>query len=430
MRLLLILFCALILCSCVSTKTSSIDSELNQLSADFQHHTGFYLYDPGTKKVLIDHQGSRYFTPASNTKIFTFFTALEVLDEQLAGVYFHETLDSLIFWGTGDPSLLYPLLPQSNVLNKLKEFNKPLYFSASNFYEKPFGPGWSWDDYLYTYSVERTPLPVYGNALVVAKKTEAPYLSIDQPFFKSDLFLGDSTWGETAIIRDVGSNRMIYRPSKDQSLFQLEVPFRYDPKVLAALLADTLDRSVGVTLNKRPMNPQSISSIPLDSALKVMMQESDNFIAEQLLLMVADKISDSLKSSNAISYSKEKLLAEMPDDPQWVDGSGLSRYNLFTPRSIVWLWTQLLNKYGQQKLFPLLATGGLNGTLKNYYTAEKPYIYGKTGTLSNNHVLSGYLKTKSGKTLIFSFMNNNYPSESYPVKKRMEKILWEIRENY
>ena len=120
----------------------------------------------------------------------------------------------------------------------------------------------------------------------------------------------------------------------------------------------------------------------------------------------------------------------MPDDPQWVDGAGLSRYNLFTPRSIVWLWAQLLDKYGPEKLFPLLATGGVNGTIKNYYKAEDAYIYGKTGPLSNNHALSGYLLTKSGKTLIFSFMNNNYPGESYPVKKRMEKILWEVRENY
>ncbi len=171
-------------------------------------------------------------------------------------------------------------------------------------------------------------------------------------------------------------------------------------------------------------------SIPTDSALKVMMQESDNFIAEQLLLMCAGAISDSLSTDIAIEYSKNTLLNEMPDEPQWVDGSGLSRYNLFTPRSVVWLWERLLKDYGKERLLPLLATSGVNGTLKNYYKAEVPYIFGKTGTLSNNHSLSGYLITKSGRMLIFSLMNNNYPTQSYPIKKKMEKILWQVRENY
>src|SRR5690606_40565208 len=66
---------------------------------------------------------------------------------------------------------------------------------------------------------------------------------------------------------------------------------------------------------------------------KVMMQESDNFIAEQLLLLCAQVLSDSLKTEIAIDFVKKHYLDDLVDEPVWVDGSGLSRYNLFTPRS-------------------------------------------------------------------------------------------------
>ena len=83
----------------------------------------------------------------------------------------------------------------------------------------------------------------------------------------------------------------------------------------------------------------------------------------------------------------------------------------------------------QERLFNILATGGVSGTLKNNYIAEHPYIFAKTGTLRHNHSLSGYLKAKSGKILLFSFMNSNYTAETNDVKAQMELILREFYEN-
>ena len=78
----------------------------------------------------------------------------------------------------------------------------------------------------------------------------------------------------------------------------------------------------------------------------------------------------------------------------------------------------------------IFSTGGVSGTIKNWYAAEQPYVFAKTGTLKHNHSLSGYLKTNSGKTLIFSFMNNHYPFSSTQVKTEMQSLLEDIRENY
>ena len=160
------------------------------------------------------------------------------------------------------------------------------------------------------------------------------------------------------------------------------------------------------------------------------MQASDNFIAEQLLMMCASAVSDTLKPEIAIEYVKKKFLFDLPDKPVWVDGSGLSRYNLLTPRSIVRLWEKIYAIVPRERLFFLLSVGGESGTLKNYYKAEKRFIVGKTGTLANNHSLSGFLVTKRGRTFIFSWMNNNFTTPTGEVRARMETVLKNIYEKY
>ena len=74
----------------------------------------------------------------------------------------------------------------------------------------------------------------------------------------------------------------------------------------------------------------------------------------------------------------------------------------------------------------MLAQGGQQGTLKNWYKSDPPFIFGKTGTLSNNHCLSGFLVTSKGKTYIFSFMNTHYMRRTEEIKLEMQSLLNEI----
>jgi D-alanyl-D-alanine carboxypeptidase/D-alanyl-D-alanine-endopeptidase (penicillin-binding protein 4) len=429
MRNWIAILCFTIGCfSCSPISKKSLNKIFRDTDSKFQDHTGFALYDLDKKKSLYEYQAGQYFTPASNTKIFTFFTCLALLGDSVPGLRYVEHQDSLIFWGTGDPSFLYKEVYDNNrVFSFLKSASPQLYFSDGNFQTTNFGPGWAWDDYNDYYSAERSPFPIYGNILTLEACQKNALVA--PAYLKNYVKIGAEE-KKPKVIRRLESNEFIYHPSPFQAHFKADVPFKVTPELAVNLLSDTLKRMV--RLIQKPFVPfaQTLYSLPVDSVYKVMMQESDNFIAEQLLLICSQAISDTLQPEIAIRYAKKNLLKDLADEPRWVDGSGLSRYNLFTPRSIVQLWGKIYERMPRQRLFAVLATGGRYGTIKNWYNADVPYIFGKTGSLSNNHCLSGYLITKKGKTLIFSFMNNNFTASTNEIRQNMENILRSIYEKY
>lgn len=401
----------------------------NATEERFQDHTGFVLYDPEKGKTVFDFNGARYFTPASNTKIFTFYAGLTILGDSVPALEYVQRNDSLIFWGTGDPSFLYSqVYSDSAVYDFLSSADSELFFSATNFHTQHFGAGWAWDDYEAGFSPERSPFPIYGNVVSVAADHQV--LRIAPDYFATAFEVGDSET-QTRISRRQHENVFIVHPSPNvSSVKEIKVPFRADTATFLALLSDTLKRYVRQVDISLPANTKTIFSTHVDSLYRVMMQESDNFIAEQLLLMCSNVLADSLKPEIAIEFMKKHYLNDLPDTPVWVDGSGLSRYNLFTPRSIVRLWQKISEIVPRERLFSLLATGGLNGTIRNWYQSEAPYIFGKTGSLSNNHCLSGFLVTRKGKVLIFSFMNSNFTQSGTAIRRNMQGILERIHEHY
>jgi len=406
----------------------SLHQQIDRAEKEFHDHIGFTLYDPQTGKTLFDHQGDRYFIPASNTKIFTLYASLQLLGDSIPALRYELRGDSTIFWGTGDPSFLYEdVVSSTRTLEFLKQQDS-LFFSSSNFDTEHFGPGWAWGDYRYAYQVERTPFPIYGNRFHIEK--EGTMFVAKPSIFNADIARAPSPKENHAMVRDIGSNGLMYVPGKKDTTSSWEIPFRYSHEFLTRLLSDTLKKEVRFVDAKFSPSAKTLYSVPADSLYKVMMQESDNFIAEQLLLLCAGRLSDTLSADIAIREVKKQYLADLPDPPVWVDGSGLSRMNLFTPRSIVALWDKTSKQIPRERLFSLLAVGGVSGTLRDNYKGEYPYVYGKTGTLRNNHILSGFLVTKSGRTLLFSWMNNNFTAGAGAVRSRMEEVLRSIYEKY
>jgi len=424
-----LLVAAFLLAGCSSTKF--IGKEIKETESQLHEHVGFYLYDLASQKVKFDYNGAKYFTPASNTKIFTFYTSLRLLGDSIRALKYFKRGDSLIIQGLGDPSFLYKnVFDNGRTFQFLKQHQGRIFFTSNNFQTPAMGSGWAWDDYNDYYSAERSAFPIYGNLISIKKQVEEVFTFQPQWFgadFKRSISAAPRANDE--IIRGVDSNHLTFFSGKKRGK-TWSIPFRTSDSLMVRLLSDTLSQKIELIDVSSWDSASVLKSIPVDSVYKVMMQDSDNFIAEQLLLQCAAVVSDTLNQEIAIKYAIKNFLNDLPDPPQWVDGSGLSRFNLFTPRSIAALWKKIYETVPQERLFNLLAVGGKNGTIKNYFKSDKPYVFGKTGSLNNVRSLSGFVVTRRGKIFIFSFMNNNFISPSSEVRNKMEQVINYIYNNY
>lgn len=89
----------------------------------------------------------------------------------------------------------------------------------------------------------------------------------------------------------------------------------------------------------------------------------------------------------------------------------------------------MLQDYGFKRLQAILPTGG-QGTLQNYYLTEKDHIFAKTGTLSNQVALSGYLITNKNRLLLFSVLVGNHQGKTSNIRKAVAAFLKEVKEKW
>lgn len=205
------------------------------------------------------------------------------------------------------------------------------------------------------------------------------------------------------------------------------VPVWQPEQVLLPIANDSMGLGLTETEQVLPYTPKSDfktwSVTPADTVYRRMMYESDNFFAEQLLLMCAGERTGYMFQDSIMQLS-------LPQPMRWVDGSGLSRYNLNSPHNQAEVLRRLWKEQTQKHLFSLFPIGGISGTLVDWYKGKdgRPYIFAKSGSMSGVQCLSGYLVTRRGKVLIFSFMHNNFTGPGKPWKMEMQRILEQIRD--
>jgi serine-type D-Ala-D-Ala carboxypeptidase/endopeptidase (penicillin-binding protein 4) len=406
-------------------------------------HVGVSIIDAADLKPVYNYQSDKYFVPASNTKIFTCYAAMKFLGDSVKGIEYMEDDTAIYLFPSGDPTFLHQDFPDQPVMNFLQAAGKPLYISDENWDDKALGSGWSWDDYGSYYMAERSPLPVYGNVIrwVQERDTSVPATGniLDQPVFTYSVpevnwpvrFTPELRQGNFAVSRNKEENVFTIAQGIE-SKKELQVPFI--TKGLQSAL-ELLPDSVGKTITKldKPAGEVvikgSIMSRPMDSLLRPMMQNSDNFFAEQILLMVANerlgKMNDNLITDTLLDIE----LKDLPQRPRWADGSGLSRFNLFTPADFVSILTKMKSEFGMERIQRVFATGG-KGTLLNFYKKDSSFIYAKTGTLSGVVALSGFLYTRKNKLLCFSVLVNNHRGNAVEIRRKVETFLSEIRRKY
>lgn len=388
-------------------------------------HVGISVYEPATDKYWFNYQGDKYFVPASNTKLPICYAAMKYLGDSLVGLTYKEYSDKIVFKGTADPTFLNSEYKSQPVYNFLKNnYNKKLEWDYSNWDDDALGNGWSWNDYLETYMAHRSPLPMYGNLLTVKIITADSFQTTPKYFQTQWMTFDSELHPAVTVTRDLFSNKLSVVKGQTN---KLTITFHPDLKTIEKLLSDTLKKEISFQVNSETKS--LIHSQPTDSLLKPMMHRSDNFFAEQSLLMVSNEVLGYMNNAKIIDTILKTDFKDLPQKPRWVDGSGLSRYNLFTPQDMLAILNKMKNEFGMERIKNILPTGG-TGTLSNYYVKDSGYIFAKTGTLSGVVALSGFLYTQKGKLLIFSTLVNNHNASASGVRRAVEKFIEGIRQNY
>ena len=389
--------------------------QLQKIEAFENAHIGISISPLEDSKPIASYQASKYMTPASNTKLLTFLGAQEQFDKLPALSYALERDSIIHFKSTGYPLLFHPFY-KDTILDSF--FNQKAYWNyhTSKIAPRPMGAGWAWDDYSYYYAAESSTFPIYGN--VVEAKFIAQAIQTVPAFFESHTVLDSSAKAYSRIRKQ---NQFQYNPSKWIPGDTLYHPFITSDSLFVKLLSRQTNQKIEMFSDSSPQLQWNFLKTGQENTLfKALLQDSDNGIAEALLLMISQQNFNTMQPEKAIELLLQQWKPWLVDPIEWVDGSGISRYNMITPRTLVEVLKKIHQKVGWDTIKDYFSKGA---PLEAFREDPSAVIYAKTGTLRHNFNLSGYLVLPEGKAYVFSIMVNHHNRSTAEVRKGIGVLL-------
>ncbi len=167
-------------------------------------------------------------------------------------------------------------------------------------------------------------------------------------------------------------------------------------------------------------SPQSkIGSKSLQSWVNVTNVRSNNYYADTLLRHIGGQ---------QVAKNTLAKLGVDPSDFRQVDGSGLSRRNVATPRSLVTTLRAMYYTPQRDVFYTSLPVAGATGTLRNRMkgTSAQGTVYAKTGTLRGVRALSGYMKHPHFGMVVFSILANNPSVSGSSLIRSIDNIVLQL----
>ena len=433
-------------------------------------HWGILIVDPARGDTLYARNADKLFMPASNQKIITGAVALAQLGAEhrwtttlfARGAIRNGVLDGdLVVRGDGDPSIsshmrgdaLVPLRDMADSLRArgITRIRGRLLAAASPFTDAQLGFGWGWDDLDEPYSAGVDALYFNegftqvlvraggrpGDAVIATTRPAATY---------PPLIVRATTVARSAAIADSARNRPKLTVGYDSShkgvllagtiavgdtavleLAQRDLPGAY----LAALREALRSRGVRVDEARRDSTGRldsllAMRSPPLREVLPALQKPSQNQIAELLLKTVALRATGVGRADSARRVVSAQLTAwgAEPDGFAVRDGSGLSRHNYVTPRTLVKVLDAMRRHQDFKVYYDALPIAGVDGTIDTRMrgTSAQGNVHAKTGYIDKARSLSGYVTTADGHMLIFSMLCNNYGVPTATVNRVQDSL--------
>ncbi|CAA7193637.1 D-alanyl-D-alanine carboxypeptidase/D-alanyl-D-alanine endopeptidase [Chryseobacterium potabilaquae] len=423
-----------------------VDINVNTMMADpvlKNANWGFVVYDPKTQKVISSYNENTALIPASTTKLLTTETALNLLGENyrwMTQLEYSGSIDengtlngNLYIVGSGDPSLgtnkagawsyREIITDYINGLSRegIKKVNGDIIIQTAlfkgNISKLPENIVWLEKNNYYLPVGTTRDINPENEKLIVKHKNN---FSEENKYFYVSPYINQVVYADKYEGDGIVTTKLPDAPAYLANAFRTSLVkngISVSGKVTPKMIETAVDARKMISIYKSPT---------LADIIYYTNQHSDNSLAEALLKTVGfQRLGDQTSESGRIvvtNHLKDQGFDMM--GLNYMDGSGLSRGNNVTPISQVKFLTSLMGEKYYKTYFSSLPVGGQSGTLKRMFNyTGNGQVFAKTGTLNKVKTLAGYMKTNSGKTLVFSLMVNDYSGSVDMVKKRMEKIL-------
>ena len=403
-------------------------------------HVGLLASDAGTQALLYSRAADEDFVPASNLKLVTGSTALARLG---TGFTFETTLASsgtlggdaidgdLVLRGGGDALLRAADLDAAAATlaqRGIRTIRGNLVLDTSYFDGPSYQRGWTWDDFPYYYAPLVSALALEENTIHLtvspgaAPGASAAIAATPQTSaftIENDVLTGTSDAKDTVDIERTaeGNIRMFgilpLGGAPDAIDAAVPDPVAYAGDVFRrALAAHGISLKGGLVRGITPPGATTLwthDSGPLPQILSEFWHESDNLVGEMLLKSLAVARAGAPGTTEPGIELEQEYLRGIGVDTATItiaDGSGLSIYNLVTPRALVTLLLADWQSPYRDIMIDALPLAGVRGSLKSAYlgTPAQGRVFAKTGTMTHVSTLSGYIATRRHGTVVFSFM--------------------------
>lgn len=413
------------------------------------------IKDLQTEEEIYSISPDRLMIPASTTKSFTSYAALEFLGHEFkysTQILFDKSKinskgvlsDDLYIKFLGDPSLtktdFFKLMDGLKKYN-IKVIDGDIIIDDFIFDQGYQAEGWPWDDSKFCFAAPTSAITINGNCFFlnlspsknidgIAKLTGSSFAKAisNKIVTKKDtncspeLFVHtDNSYDLIGCINYKSEyiplriayqaprlmiKRMIKQSLKDQNIIiKGEIVFKITPTKYKPVLEDM--------------------SVNMSELLKTVMKDSNNVYTDN----IAKTIGARYYNTQGNFSNATKAISKITDNKEMVikDGSGGSRYNLISSNHLVDLF---IKAYRNKKVWPYyyesLSISGVDGFLKKRFI-DTPALIGKirakTGSMVGVSALAGYLEKENGHTLVFSIMINGSMD-----RKRGNKLMEEILE--
>lgn len=465
----------------------SVNKLLDEIKADndFKNASfAFFAIDAITGEVISSYNPDIALRPASNQKLVSTATILELYgpDYRFKTILEYtghiDTINhilhgDIIIKGGGDPALGSSYFDETKDKQFLKQWIDAIQklgidsiagaiIADAGIYSKDIVPQtWSWNNMGNYYGAGANGLTIYDNMFTIffnsgGKVGDTVIINKIEPDIPGMLF-------DNGVVADSidYDNAYIYgAPYENNRYLRGEIPLNKtdftvkgsmpDPTFFAAYELSNALSKIGIRLKGEPSTCRLLS---LDG-------KNINFSGKEILTILSPPVSEIIAQTNihsinlfaehCLNHSGLKLTGRAETDSAtdavmefWEakgmdiqglllnDGSGLSQYNLITPRQFVFLMNYMKKSSKYFSIyFDSMPIAGKTGTIRNMFkgTMAEGNLRAKSGTISRVKAYSGYVKSRSGREIIFSMLVNNFSCSSGAARDKLEKLMIALAE--